>query len=388
MLTSICVNTFQRPDWLVKTLQSIAQYARQPYEIIVVDDASTNPDVRTVLEMFKQGFAKVGVPITVQYNEKNLGAARSVNAALALAKGDVLIHCEDDILVPHAGWNIKFAELLAKFPEVGQVLPTGSGRGEGIPREAYQEFSWGLGGLFAMSREVYEKVGGWAKLLHQVEPDMNLRVRMAGWKVVEIPGIPMLHLGEGDQDETFKKQAMIICGVHQMLMKWNRRFTGMWDYDSLWSMSWDDFPPNVNFRRQIAAWFASEAEKLSDKYRGLGACKDVPQYLGMVPEEVKKQHVELSKCRLNAVPEFFQYPGHWGKYELVKLIRPAGREREPELINLMKNNHIFSSINRLPKAIKDLAVRLNYNLSEEELNTIVKSVPKDYVWEVQEVYAD
>ena len=34
---------------------------------------------------------------------------------------------------------------------------------------------------------------------------------------------------------------------------------GWFDYDGVFSMHWGDFPPNVIFRRQLAAWFAAEA---------------------------------------------------------------------------------------------------------------------------------
>lgn len=221
---------------------------------------------------------------------------------------------------------------------------------------------------------------------HQIEPSYNLSVRMAGWRLAGVPGVKMIHLGEGEANETFKRQAMIILGVHTMLRLWNLRFQGAWDYDNLFSMSWDDFPPNVNFRRRLAAWYASEAQKLEDRYRGLNSLKNDPHYANAVPVEVQKAHQDLKHCELNSNPEEFVYPGHWGKFELVKVIRPKGREREPELIQLMKNNHVFKDCYRLPQALKDLAKRMNYPLTEDELQNLLKSVPVDFTWKEIPIY--
>ena len=374
MLTSICVNTYNRPDFLTKTLQGIAQYAKGPYELVIVDDCSPNPDVRTIISMFQKEFEKTGVSVTIHFSEKNLGAAGSTNKAMSLAKGEVIIHIEDDIVVPYEGWNLKFAEMLNQYPELGQVVPTGSGRSDFIPREEYTEFGWALGGLFAIRREVYEKVGGWdVSLRHQIEPDYNLRVRMAGWRIAEVPEIKMVHMGDGDQDSTFRKQAMIVCGVHQMLMKWNKRFTGMWDYDSLWAMTWDDFPPNMNFRRQVVAWFVAQAERLLKE-------PVFTKNTGVIfPSATKQLLEEMTRCRLNSAPEKFKVPGQ-GEYELIRTIRAKNREREQELIDLMRANHVFGSVNRLSRMLQDLAKQMNYPLSEEELGKLLKSVPDDYDW--------
>lgn len=382
-MTSITLCCWERTEHLTRVLQSLATSCVQPYEVIVVDDASKNKDVLTLVYHFQKLFVEqLKVPFKVFVNEVNRGHAASQNFAMDNAVGDVLIHLEDDTICSTEGWNLAMAKFLQDHPEVGQVLPEGSGRGEWIPRGPYNEFAWGLGALWAIRKDVYQKAGGWDESLrHQVEPDHNLRVRMAGYRVGEISGIRMIHLGEGDQHDTFKRQAQIICGVWAMLCKWNQRFLGdAWDYDSLWSMSWDDFPANARFRRELAAWFAAEAEKLEDRYRGLKSLKDDPHYANAVPEEVKKAHAQLSEMRLNPTTRPFKFVSHWGAYELINVVRPQSREREPELINLMKNNFHFKFVDRLPQQLRDLAKRMNYNLTEEELTKMLKATPSSYTW--------
>ena len=389
MLTSLCVCTYERTTHLNKVFNSILEHAWKPYEVIIVDDASKNLEVSKLIGVYAAEFEKRGVRCVVHRNAVNLKHAASQNRAWELAKGDILFHIEDDIVVPYAGWNQEFARFFQDHPEVGQVIPEGSGRGEWIPRGPYNEYAWGLGGLFAVRKEVYKQVGGWDEsLCHQIEPDYNLSVRMGGWRVAEIPGIRMIHHGEGEEHDTFRRQAQIRIGVHSMLMKWNHRFHGVWDYDDLWSMSWDDFPPNAAFRRKLASWFAGEAQKLELRYRGLGELKDDPHYAGAVPEEIRKVHTALKTCELNKGPEPFQFPGHWGQFELVKTIRPRCREREQELITLMQNNFVFGGKDRLEQQLRDCAKSMDYDLSEKELKELMDTAPVDYKWDRTPIYRE
>ena len=388
MTTSICICSYNRTEHLISTLQSVAQTCESPYEIIVVDDCSPNKDVLLVLNRFKQQFESRGVVFKVHVQERNQGHAAAQNKAWEMASGEVLFHLESDIVVPHAGWNQRFAKMFKDHPEVGLVAPQGSGRGEWIERGPYREFAWALGGLFAIRREIFDGGLGWStELVHQLEPEFCLMVRMAGWRLAEVPDVKMIHLGENEGNETFRRQAQIVCGVWAMLCKWNQRFMGdNWDYDSIWSMSWDDFPINVAFRRQLAAWFAAEAQKLEDKYRGLGDLKSDPHYAGAVPDEVRKIHAQLSQMRLNPETRPFQFVGHWGRFELINVVRPQSREREPELIYLMKNNFHWKYQDRLPQQLKDLAKRTNYNLTEEELQKLLADTPSSFSWTSTPIY--
>ncbi len=356
-MTSVClcthVSSEKRLKDLEKVLQSLLDNLADPSEVVIVDDRSPlDKPTNDLLLNFAASMLKYrpNIPVTIIKNEKNLKHAASQNRAMREANGDVLIHIEDDIVVEHKGWNQVFAKCLQDHPEVGQVIPKGSGRGEWIPRPGYDEYMWGLGGLWAVRKEIFEKIGGWDEYLqHQLEPDYNFRVRMEGWRLAEISDFAMSHLGEGDEADTFERQAQITIGVYNFLKKWNRRFMGFYGYHTVPCMSPDDFPINVFFRRQLAAWFAAAGKKADEAL-----------------SEVKKQHPDwktdvmasgasvMSKCRLNENPDPFKYPGHWGQYELVKLIRPTGRERENEMIEKMGNNHVWRDEPELHKQVREL----------------------------------
>lgn len=362
MLTSVCLCTYipnqKRFDDLRRVLDSLHDQLVTPVEVVVVDDVSPMKEaVKAILEEFKDDMkADNNIDVWLHFNEENLKHAKSQNLSMQLAGGDVLIHIEDDIVVDYKGWNQVLAKCLQDHPEVGQVLPNGSGRGEWIPRPGYNEFAWGLGGLWAVRKEVFKAVGGWDEtLVHQIEPDYNFRVRMAGWRVAQISDFAMGHLGEGDFTETFERQAQVHVGVYNFLKKWNRRFFGTYAYRDVWCMSPDDFPINVAFRRQLAAWYASEGKRL------------------------KRKDIEDS-CTLNKNPQLFKYPGHWGEYELVRLIRPKGREREEELINLMGQNYVFKDVPEIHKQIFELAQRMNKPMTREEVDAYLKDKQVEYDW--------
>lgn len=386
MLTSICLVTHvkneKRMNDLLACLNSLIVTLRAPAEVVIVDDVS--PIGREYLEkafnIFKQGMSEAhpDIKVVVHFNEKNLRHAASQNLSMKLAVGECLIHMEDDIVVQHEGWNQVFAKYLEDHPEVGQVLPLGSGRGEWIERSCgYREFMWGLGGLWAIKREVYDKVGTnvWdPNLIHQLEPDLNFRVRMEGYRVIEVNEFPMIHLGEGDEGDTFERQAQITIGVYNFLKKWNRRFMGFYGYHTVPCMSPDDYPINVFFRRQLSAWYAAESKRLE------ALVEKFPTDI-VLKDKIK----DFSRCRLNENPEPFQFPGHWGVYELVKLIRPKGRERENEMIEKMGNNHVWKDEPELHKQVRELSERYakknnSVPMTDDEVTEFLKGKEMEYTW--------
>lgn len=391
MKTAICMATCirneKRLNDLKRTLNSLIINIGSPAVVVIVDDVSLLIDqVESVIQTFKDTMKNVhsSIDVIFERNQVNLKPSATFNKAMdiALAQSvppDVLIHIEDDIVVNHREWNLVFAKCFQDHPEIGQVLPRGSGRSEWIPRPGYKEFPWGIGGLWAIRREVYEKVGGWdVTLIHQHEPDYNIRVRMAGWRLGEIDDFTIDHLGEGDDMSTFDKQAGMHIGVYNFLKKWNRRFIGAAAYRDIWLMSFEDFPINVNFRRQLAAWNVSQLparEDLLQKIeKGEVACS---------PEEKTKliERIEATKkCHMNQTPEPFIFPDHWGKYELVKLIRSPHREREAELIKKMGEHFVFQDVDYLPTHIKSLADRMGKQMTDEEVAAYIKDKEHEYRW--------
>jgi glycosyltransferase involved in cell wall biosynthesis len=97
MKISIAMATYNGAQYIQEQLQSFADQTRQPDELIITDDCSTDQTEAIVRE-----FAKTA-PFTVGFhrNEKNLGYCGNFNAALTKATGDlVFLSDQDDVWFP------------------------------------------------------------------------------------------------------------------------------------------------------------------------------------------------------------------------------------------------------------------------------------------------
>ena len=91
---SICIPTYNRKDYLKETLDSVLAQTYEDYEIVVVDDGSTDGT--------KDMINKLGVPVRYCWQE-NSGDAAARNKLIELAQGKYLSFIDsDDLLLPDA----------------------------------------------------------------------------------------------------------------------------------------------------------------------------------------------------------------------------------------------------------------------------------------------
>lgn len=92
---SIIVPTFRRPDVLPETLEMLARldYPQEKYEVIVVDDGSNDSTAEVAAE-FKNKIKNL-----IYHFQENKGVATARNTGARLAKGEILIFNDDDIIV-------------------------------------------------------------------------------------------------------------------------------------------------------------------------------------------------------------------------------------------------------------------------------------------------
>jgi glycosyltransferase involved in cell wall biosynthesis len=95
------------PNWF----KAVYGQSLQPYEIIIIDDASTDNSVE-VLEQYSRNHPEV----RIFHNEKNQGVGYGVNRGLDLATGDyIYFSASDDEILP--GFFEKSMRLLAEYPQ-------------------------------------------------------------------------------------------------------------------------------------------------------------------------------------------------------------------------------------------------------------------------------
>jgi len=111
MLISVAVPTHNRPQLLREALASVAAQTHPEWEVVVVDDGSTPPVLESTLrELLGERF------ILVRHGQAQ-GIAAAKNAGVAAARGEVVLHLDDDdLLTPTALAQI--AAAYARHPEL------------------------------------------------------------------------------------------------------------------------------------------------------------------------------------------------------------------------------------------------------------------------------
>lgn len=98
-LISVIVPVYNvQKDMLIACIESVKAQTYTNWELCLVDDASTMPEVKETLEQYK-----AQEKIKIQYREKNGHISRTTNDGLQMAEGEYigLLDC-DDILAPNA----------------------------------------------------------------------------------------------------------------------------------------------------------------------------------------------------------------------------------------------------------------------------------------------
>ncbi|MCL0047245.1 glycosyltransferase family 2 protein [Thermodesulfovibrionales bacterium] len=93
MNISIIISTYNRPDYLKKTIEGYLHQNRWPDEIIIADDGSTNDTAEMIKEIQKNSKVRI---LHIWHEDKGFRAARIRNKAVAKSSGRYLIICDDD----------------------------------------------------------------------------------------------------------------------------------------------------------------------------------------------------------------------------------------------------------------------------------------------------
>lgn len=92
---TVVMSTFNRENFLPKSIESVLRQTYRDFEFIIIDDGSSDASV-DVIHSYKDE------RIRLIRNEKNLGIVRSVNNGIHLAKGEYIVRMDsDDICLAH-----------------------------------------------------------------------------------------------------------------------------------------------------------------------------------------------------------------------------------------------------------------------------------------------
>lgn len=208
MKFSVVVPTFNRAATLRQTLTALVTQDYADYEIIVVDDGSTDGTREMIAREFPQ----------VRYiYQTNRGPAAARNRGIAIATGDLIAFTDDDC-VPPRDWLTRLADGFARRPEVVGVGGCLEAPDAVLQREAlarYEQFvsrhlfhadaQERIGGFecpaggtnnLAYRRAILERVGGFDEaFLYAAGEDADLKWRLCqlGAQLLYVP-VKMTHL--------------------------------------------------------------------------------------------------------------------------------------------------------------------------------------------------
>lgn len=96
MNISLIISTYNSPQALLRTLESVAAQTEFPYEVIVADDGSTEETARVVADFA----ATASFPVRhVWHPDEGFRLAAIRNKAIAAAKGDYIVQIDGDIIL-------------------------------------------------------------------------------------------------------------------------------------------------------------------------------------------------------------------------------------------------------------------------------------------------
>ncbi len=230
---SVIVPAYNAEGTLGECLAGLAASTRAPYEIIVVDDASTDRS-REIANRAN---------VRVIALDANLGAARAKNRGANVASGDILFFTDSDILVKPDALGI-LAERLTGANLTGVV---GVLDGE-IPfqdfasrfKNYWMNFTYArlapekTVGLFytsaaAIRREVFAQLGGFDENYHGAslieDSEFGQRLWQGGARVVIEPRVAVIHLksytvGQVLHTDYLRARALMLL----RLRKWGQPF--------------------------------------------------------------------------------------------------------------------------------------------------------------------
>lgn len=178
---SVIMSVYNGEKYLRESIESILSQTFSDFEFIIVDDSSTDRSVETI-----QGYGDDRIKVTT--NEKNIGLTKSLNKALAQARGDYIARQDaDDISLPNRlEEQVKYFK---KYPGVallgtsiyridedgrilGKMVATAS-PGKILFKE--NQFSHGT---VMFRREVIDKLGGYDESFRCAQ-DYELWLRIA-----------------------------------------------------------------------------------------------------------------------------------------------------------------------------------------------------------------
>lgn len=224
---SVIVPVYNRIDEVRDLLESLVCQTQKNFEVIIVEDGSTEPCEEIVDNYYGSFHLKY-------FYKSNEGRSIARNYGIERASGRYFIFFDSDCVIPPDYFAILDRELAERpldafgGPDAAHssftptqkaisfamtsFLTTGGIRGGKVQMEKFTPRSFNMG----YSREVYEKVGGFREMFSE-DIDMSTRIRQAGFSIGLIHPAHVYHKRRVD----FKKfwRQVYVFGMSRITLK-------------------------------------------------------------------------------------------------------------------------------------------------------------------------
>ena len=197
---NITMVTHNRIDFTKRSIASVVETAGYPYELTVVDNASSDGTV----ELLKDFHAQAVIQRLI-LNEANTGVAYAANQGWAAGAKDHYLKLDNDIVFTKFGWLARLVETCDALPDAGAVAynfettsyPIGTVAGQRVRPKVGN-----VGGACVMIPDrVHRLVGYWCEdywPYSEEDSDLYVRLRQLGLRSYYMEDEDVgLHLPEG-----------------------------------------------------------------------------------------------------------------------------------------------------------------------------------------------
>lgn len=231
--------------------------ADAPFELIVVDNGSTDGSAAWCDTSLTALGHSLNIPVKVLHNPGNIGCSIARNQAIDVANGRYLVFVDNDIMPRTRRWLPKLRTALDYSPNIGMVgakmiypwhpYPiqcAGVGiskrghvcfRGRGAPRDTpkfnrLETVQCLISACLLIPAELIQKHGGFDEAFHPVQFedfDLVYRLRAANWQALYNPEVEMYHFESATTQgtPTVRNAAVVIRNGLLFQKRWHHLFS-------------------------------------------------------------------------------------------------------------------------------------------------------------------
>ncbi len=238
-MSAICdlvLLTWNRPDLLIPCVERLLKYTAVPSRLLIVDNASTDPQA---IEFLEQVRGTDRVEVIVIRRTANDGFAKGMNDGLARTTAPWICLLNNDIVVTD-GWLEEMLAVAQANPTIGVLNPMSNEFNVGPTRrgETIEGFAntlqlrrgrwienWAcVGFCFLFSREVFQQVGYFDEMfefMYAEDKDYSLRIRQLGRRCAIAEGAYVYHYVGSTAKDHPERWNLFHRNEERLRRKWN-----------------------------------------------------------------------------------------------------------------------------------------------------------------------